>query len=71
MPQISDFLDAARTIRPLLPTVVDTETAQQIDQQLAATLNQTHIPLVMEGKKQLRNRRREEIVALAGEREEI
>jgi len=25
----------------------------------------------MEGKKQLRNRRREEIVALAGEREEI
>jgi hypothetical protein len=31
----------------------------------------THIPLVMEGKKQLRNRRREEIVALASEREEI
>ena len=39
MPQISDFLDAARTIRPLLPTLVDTETAQQIDRQLASTLN--------------------------------
>jgi len=31
----------------------------------------THIPLVMEGEKQLRNRRREKIVALAGKREEI
>ncbi|MEC4811920.1 MAG: hypothetical protein SAK29_01345 [Scytonema sp. PMC 1069.18] len=41
MPQISDFLDAARTIRPLLPTLVDTETAQLIDQQLASTLNQS------------------------------
>jgi len=41
MPQISDFFDAARTIRPLLPTLVDTETAQQIDQQLAFTLNQS------------------------------
>lgn len=41
MPQISDFLDAARTIRPLLPTLVDIETAQQIDQQLASTLNQS------------------------------
>jgi hypothetical protein len=34
-------------------------------------LLKTHIPLVMEGKKQLRNRCREKIVALAGEREEI
>ena len=41
MPQITDFLDAARTIRPLLPTLVDTESAQQIDQQLATTLNQS------------------------------
>jgi len=32
---------------------------------------ETHIPLVMEGKKQLRNRQREEIVALAGRRKEI
>jgi len=31
----------------------------------------THIPLVMEGEKQLRNRQREEIVALAGRRKEI
>jgi hypothetical protein len=30
-----------------------------------------HIPLVIEGKKQLRNRHREEIVALAGRRKEI
>jgi hypothetical protein len=41
MPQITDFLDAARTIRPLLPTLVDPEIAQLIDQQLAATLNQS------------------------------
>jgi len=41
MPQITDFLDAARTIRPLLPTLVDTEIAQQIDQQLATALNQS------------------------------
>jgi hypothetical protein len=31
----------------------------------------THIPLVMEGDKQLRNRHREEIVALASRRKEI
>jgi hypothetical protein len=31
----------------------------------------THIPLIMEGKKQLRIRCREEIVALAGKRKEI
>jgi DNA-binding IscR family transcriptional regulator len=31
----------------------------------------THIPLVMEGEKQLRNRCREEIVALAGRRKEM
>lgn len=41
MPQITDFLDAARTIRPLLPTLVDPEIAEQIDQHLAATLNQS------------------------------
>ena len=40
MPQINDFLDAARTIRPLLSTLVDAEVVQQIDQQLAARLNQ-------------------------------
>jgi hypothetical protein len=31
----------------------------------------SHIPLVMEGDKQLRNRHREEIVALASRRKEI
>jgi hypothetical protein len=41
MPQISDFLDAARTIRPLLPTLIDTQIAQQIDQQLSDALNQS------------------------------
>jgi len=35
------------------------------------TVISARIPLVMEGKKQLRNRRREKIVALASEREEI
>jgi ankyrin repeat protein len=34
-------------------------------------LNITHIPLVMEGRKQLRNRCREQIVTLAGKRKEL
>ncbi len=33
--------------------------------------NTTHIPLVMEGKKELGNRIREQIIALAGGRKEI
>jgi hypothetical protein len=38
---------------------------------LQTTSDETHIPLVMEGDKQLRNRHREEIVALASRRKEI
>jgi hypothetical protein len=39
----SQILEAARTLRPLLPQELDTTTAQQLDQQLAQLLNQTDL----------------------------
>lgn len=40
MISIAELLDAARIIRPKLPTLLDDETALQIDQHLADLLNQ-------------------------------
>jgi type IV pilus biogenesis protein CpaD/CtpE len=52
---------------PIKPT-----TKQPIEKAQSRCHNdETHIPLVMEGDKQLRNRHREEIVALASRRKEI
>ncbi len=44
---------------------------KRVQSNVAASTAITHIPLVMEGDKQLRNRHREEIVALASRRKEI
>lgn len=40
MISIVELLDAARSIRPKLPTLLDAETALQVDQHLAGLLNQ-------------------------------
>ncbi|MBD2068086.1 hypothetical protein H6F93_11215 [Leptolyngbya sp. FACHB-671] len=43
MISIDELIEAARTIRPVLPTLLDDETAQHVDQQLAELLNQAKI----------------------------
>ncbi len=39
----SQILEAARTLRPLLPQALDADSAQTLDQQLAQLLNQTDL----------------------------
>jgi hypothetical protein len=43
MISIDELIEAARTIRPVLPTLLDAETAQHVDQQLAELLNQPQV----------------------------